>query len=78
MTDFEALVDQVLDIDNSKDRHDVLIDLKYTKSVEATINRIFDGQFLKGTLQDPLEILNQTSTEQFIVLDSDEEEPSAK
>lgn len=39
----EELVDQVLAIDSSKSRSDVLMDLRHTKSVETTINRILDG-----------------------------------
>lgn len=41
---FEDLADQVLSIDDSKTRSDVLLDLKYTKSASETINRIFDGK----------------------------------
>ncbi|KAJ3030279.1 crossover junction endonuclease eme1 [Rhizophlyctis rosea] len=32
---------------------DVLVDLKKTGSVDLTVNRIFDGQFLEGTERDP-------------------------
>lgn len=44
MVNFEDLVDQVLAIDDSKSRSDVKLDLQYTKSVEETINRIFDSK----------------------------------
>jgi hypothetical protein len=44
MINLEELADQVLAIDNSNSREDVLLDLEYTKSVEETINRIFDSQ----------------------------------
>ena len=42
--DFEVLADQVLAIDSTPARADVILDLKYTKSVEETINRLFDGE----------------------------------
>lgn len=41
---FEESADKVLAIDGSKSRADVIADLKFTKSVEETINRIFDGE----------------------------------
>jgi hypothetical protein len=44
MSEFEHLVDQVLAIDGSKSRSDILADLQYTKSLETTVNRIFDGE----------------------------------
>lgn len=44
MSDFEHLVNQVLAIDGSKSKSDILADLQYTKSVEITVNRIFDGE----------------------------------
>jgi hypothetical protein len=47
---FEELADQVLAIDSSKDRCDVILDLKYTKNVEETINRIFDGNVIMFSL----------------------------
>lgn len=47
MSEFEELAKQVLAIDDTKSKDDVIIDLKHTKSIEATINRIFDGQVNK-------------------------------
>jgi hypothetical protein len=44
MSEFKHLIEQVLAIDNSKSRSDILVDLQYTKNVEATVNRIFDGE----------------------------------
>lgn len=41
---FEELTDQVLAIDTSHSRDHILLDLEFTKCVETTINRIFDGQ----------------------------------
>ncbi|KAI9480285.1 MAG: hypothetical protein EXX96DRAFT_174920 [Benjaminiella poitrasii] len=67
MSDLEELVDQILAIDSTKSRDDIALDLKHTKSVEATVNRIFDGQFLNGTDRDP-------SLSAFVILDSDEEQ----
>ncbi|KAI8984671.1 hypothetical protein BDF20DRAFT_861162 [Mycotypha africana] len=69
MTDFEAMADEVLSINNSKSRSDILADLKYTKNANATLNRIFDGQFLIGTDRDP-----SIQKPELIILDSDEEE----
>lgn len=40
----EELADQVIAIDASQSRADILRDLEHTKCVETTINRIFDGQ----------------------------------
>lgn len=40
----EELADQVLAIDTSHSRDHILLDLEFTKCVETTINRIFDGQ----------------------------------
>lgn len=51
MSKFEALVDSVLVIDDSKSRADILLDLQYTNSVEETINRIFDGKVSPNQFQ---------------------------
>jgi hypothetical protein len=40
---YEELIDHVLAIDSTNSRSDILLDLKYTKSVQETINRIYDG-----------------------------------
>ncbi|KAK4514259.1 putative cell survival pathways protein [Mucor velutinosus] len=66
MENMDELVDQVLAIDSSKSRSDILIDLKHTKSVETTINRIFDGDFLNGTERD-------LSKSAFLIIDSDDD-----
>ncbi|KAI8637248.1 hypothetical protein BD408DRAFT_447770 [Parasitella parasitica] len=66
MDNLEELVQQVLAIDCSKSRSDVILDLKLTKSVEATLNRIFDGQFLDGTERDP-------SKSAVLIIDSDDD-----
>jgi hypothetical protein len=49
---FEAQVQQVHAI-TSKPLNHIRSDLRLTKSVEATINRVLDGTFLKGTERDP-------------------------
>ncbi|KAL0144362.1 hypothetical protein V8B55DRAFT_1595125 [Mucor lusitanicus] len=67
MNNMDDLIDQVLAIDSSKSRSDILVDLKHTKSVETTINRIFDGDFLSGTERDP-------SKSAFVILDSDDDD----
>eukprot|EP00123_Amoebidium_parasiticum_P005113 comp16358_c1_seq1/m.14198 comp16358_c1_seq1/g.14198 ORF comp16358_c1_seq1/g.14198 comp16358_c1_seq1/m.14198 type:complete len:333 (-) comp16358_c1_seq1:549-1547(-) len=48
-------VDEVLSVCPDLRRKDVLRDLAHTKSVEATINRIFDGRFLEGVENTPPE-----------------------
>jgi hypothetical protein len=48
------MVDEVLAlVGEMQSRDDILIDLEFTKSAEATVNRIFDGVFLTGTRKDP-------------------------
>ncbi|KAL9555690.1 hypothetical protein MBANPS3_002251 [Mucor bainieri] len=69
MDNMERLVDQVIAIDSSKSRSDILVDLKHTKNVETTINRIFDGDFLNGTERDP-------SKSAFLIIDSDDDNDS--
>jgi hypothetical protein len=49
---FEAQVQQVHAI-TSKPLNHIRSDLRFTKSVEATINRVLDGTFLQGTERDP-------------------------
>ncbi|GAN10156.1 ercc4 domain-containing protein [Mucor ambiguus] len=66
MNNMDELIDQVLAIDSSKSRYDILVDLKHTNNVETTINRIFDGDFLNGTERDP-------SKSAFLIIDSDDD-----
>ncbi|KAF8251540.1 hypothetical protein K440DRAFT_658637 [Wilcoxina mikolae CBS 423.85] len=49
---FEAQVQQVFTI-TQKPLHHIRSDLRFTKNVELTIARAFDGEFLKGTDRDP-------------------------
>ncbi|KAJ3412792.1 putative monocarboxylate transporter mch1, partial [Chytridiales sp. JEL 0842] len=49
-----AQVDEVVAlVGDMHSREDIMLDLELTKSVEATVNRIFDGVFLAGTSKDP-------------------------
>ncbi|CEG80443.1 hypothetical protein RMATCC62417_14782 [Rhizopus microsporus] len=67
MDNIDQLVKQVLVVDDSKDPADIRKDLEYTQNVEATLNRIFDGEFLKG-------IKDDKPNDTLIILDSDEED----
>jgi len=49
---FEAQVQQVFQITQRPLNH-IRSDLRFTKNVELTIDRAFDGSFLKGTDRDP-------------------------
>lgn len=44
MDNIDQLVKQVLIVDDSKDPASIRRDLEYTQNVEATLNRIFDGE----------------------------------
>lgn len=44
MDNIDQLVEQVLNVDSSKSTFDIRKDLEHTKSVELTLNRIFDGE----------------------------------
>jgi ribosomal protein S2 len=68
MDNIDQFVEQILNIDNSKSPSDIRKDLEYTKSVEATLNRIFDGEFLQG-----IKTSNKPDNA-LIILDSDEED----
>ncbi|GAA5799134.1 hypothetical protein HPULCUR_004544 [Helicostylum pulchrum] len=74
----EELADQVLAIDTSHSRDHILLDLEFTKCVETTINRIFDGQFLQGVRPKGKQKEKQKEKpkpkDTMIILDSDEEE----
>ncbi|KAG1054378.1 hypothetical protein G6F43_003613 [Rhizopus delemar] len=70
MDNIDQFVEQVLNIDNSKSPSDIRKDLEYTKSVEATLNRIFDGEFLQG-----IKTSNKPDNA-LVILDSDEEDIS--
>ncbi|KAG1169968.1 hypothetical protein G6F70_008022 [Rhizopus microsporus] len=67
MDNIDQLVKQVLIVDDSKDPASIRRDLEYTQNVEATLNRIFDGEFLKG-------IKDNKPNDTLIILDSDEED----
>lgn len=47
MDNIDQLVKQVLIVDDSKDPADIRKELEYTQNVEATLNRIFDGEVNK-------------------------------
>ncbi|KAJ3013119.1 putative monocarboxylate transporter mch1 [Thoreauomyces humboldtii] len=49
----EEWASDVLAVCPGRSRSNVLLDLRRTGSVEATINRILDGSFLEGTYLDP-------------------------
>ncbi|CEP15052.1 hypothetical protein [Parasitella parasitica] len=66
MDNLEDSIEKVLAIDSSKSRSDIILDLKHTNSVEATVNRIFDGHFLNGTERDP-------SNAAVLIIDSDDD-----
>ncbi|RCH99124.1 hypothetical protein CU098_003705 [Rhizopus stolonifer] len=67
MDNIDQLVEQVLNVDSSKSTFDIRKDLEHTKSVELTLNRIFDGEFLRGIKE------NSGANSALIILDSDEE-----
>lgn len=71
---FEESADKVLAIDSSRSRADVIADLKFTKSVEETINRIFDGEFLQGIPQPKNNNDKPRSNKAFVIIDSDDDE----
>ncbi|RUS21004.1 ERCC4 domain-containing protein [Endogone sp. FLAS-F59071] len=48
-----AMATRVLALCHQQKRDEVLVDLQKTRSVELTVNRIFDGSFLEGTVLDP-------------------------
>ncbi|KAI9101641.1 hypothetical protein DFS34DRAFT_675146 [Phlyctochytrium arcticum] len=63
--DLDSWADQVSAIFPQAQRSKVLVDLRKTHSVEVTINRLFDGNFLEGTHLDPsydLIIINDFAT----------------
>ncbi|KAG0169136.1 hypothetical protein DFQ28_003878 [Apophysomyces sp. BC1034] len=64
--DLESMTQQVHELCSSRRLSEIRIDLLKTKSVEATLNRIWDGGFLEGTVRDP-------SLNAHIILDSDDE-----
>ncbi|CAG8435963.1 uncharacterized protein OCT59_010764 [Rhizophagus irregularis] len=52
----QVMASEVQAICGEKSLEEILVDLYKTQSVELTINRIFDGNFLEGTRLDPLKV----------------------
>jgi len=50
--DFELNVRQVHEV-TGKPVNEIRSDLRFTGSIETTINRVYDGTFLTGTERDP-------------------------
>ncbi|KAG2221403.1 hypothetical protein INT45_012654, partial [Circinella minor] len=67
--ELDRMVIQVRELCTDQSLSDIRTDLKKTKSVEITINRILDGSFLEGTECDPTLRINQAT----IILDSDDD-----
>ncbi|KAI7851496.1 hypothetical protein BDC45DRAFT_211711 [Circinella umbellata] len=67
--ELDRMVTQVRELCTDQSLSDIRTDLKKTKSVEMTINRILDGSFLEGTESDPTLRINHAT----IILDSDDE-----
>ncbi|KAF7725982.1 putative monocarboxylate transporter mch1 [Apophysomyces ossiformis] len=64
--DLEQMTQQVYELCSSRRLSEIRIDLQKTNSVEVTLERIWEGGFLEGTIRDP-------SLKTHIILDSDDE-----